>query len=233
MKKNDIIITVDGPVASGKSTVAFMLARQLGFNCLSSGLLFRSLAYILSTKYHYAVEQLVDVSAHDIDEALLQDHFVYQPHDRYCGALVFEGMVLNPLLKTAVIDKQASVLATNEYVRKSLLLVQRRIVSGHNTVVEGRDTGSVVFPDADVKFFLTADAHVRASRWQHDQQNKGFFVSLHEALIIIQERDERDRNRAKSPLIVPDEAFVIDNSSLTQDQTIALMRANIKEKLTI
>src|SRR5262249_8828971 len=138
----------------------------------------------------------------------------------------FENLDITRFLKDNIIDSAASLVSTNPKVRELLCDFQRRLADKHNVVVDGRDTGSVVFPNADHKFFLTADSEVRALRWQLQQRKKGLSVSHFDATEIITERDKRDSERAIAPLVVPKGATIIDNSKIDAYQTAdEMMRA--------
>ena len=134
-------------------------------------------------------------------------------------------------LKSSGVDAAASILSTNGRVRTELLRVQRACAEKFDLVAEGRDVGSVVFPNADVKFFLTACVSVRAQRWRSDQKKRsGIDFSLDKAIQTITKRDERDRTRTIAPLICPKDAFVLDNSDLDLDGTLAKMVDVIQKK---
>jgi cytidylate kinase len=223
-----MIITIDGPTASGKSSVARALAKLLNYHCLSSGLLYRGLAYILVNKCGYTEQNLYDPRKHDIDKALCALQFVY-PEGAECGLVLIDGKDVSADLKTSIIDKYASVVATSSLVRHVLDDLQRTIADNRNIVAEGRDMGTVVFPFADIKFFLTASPEIRAQRWQADQHKKNNTVSVQEALRIIQERDTRDSQRSIAPLAIAKDAIVIDNSSMTVPQTVHKMMEYIVE----
>lgn len=222
-----MIITIDGPTASGKSTIASLVAEKLGFYYISSGILFRALAYILSCENKYSPD-FSNVKESDLS-FYSGDRIVYH----YCpnaGAQVFfDCNDITPFLKTSVIDRYASLIAVNPHVRKQLLKLQHTIAQKHNVVVEGRDSGSVVFPHADIKFFLTASVRVRARRWKHDQEKHHKKFTLAQAIKHISERDMRDQSRAIAPLIIPPDAIIIDNSDMTLPETLQVIIAAIKK----
>ncbi len=186
--------------------------------------------YVFTTYYQYTEERLTQVTADDIEKVLQADHFVYLPDSAHGGKIFFDNSEITPFLKSASIDRQSSLIATNVLVRKSLYALQRTIADSHDIVVEGRDMGSVVFPNAQIKFFLTASLQVRALRWQHDQKLRGFVVSINEACAAVKERDERDSNRAIDPLVIPTNAIVVDNSAMTEEQTLDYMLSFIHKK---
>lgn len=223
-----MIITIDGPVASGKSTVSRMLAHKLGYYYLCSGLLYRALGYLLINKYGYTLETVGNPQAEDIMSCFDSHTFLYQYAPDTQERIVFEGVDITAQLKERFMDKVASIVSVNEEVRNAVTHIQREIASEYNVVTDGRDVGSVVFPRAEYKFFITASVEVRAARWRKDQEKYGNHFSADEAVTIITDRDERDKNRTIAPLIVPESAIVIDTSHLDIEQTIDAMLKHIK-----
>lgn len=222
-----MIITIDGPAASGKTTVARMLAQKLGFYYLSSGLLFRGLAYLLIHEKGYQDQQLIDPRKNDINAVLAPTHFSYHYTPSSGEQLFFNNANITPFLKTENISYYASILALNGLVREALVELQHRLVKEHNVVAEGRDTGSAIFPHADIKFFLTASLTVRAQRYISDQAAKGRIITYEQACHEIEGRDQRDINRALAPLCIPQGALIIDDSVLSKDEVLAMIMAEI------
>jgi cytidylate kinase len=222
-----MIITIDGPTASGKSTAARLLAQNIGFYHLSSGILFRSLGYLLVTYAGYNDEKLSLPAQKDIEYYLNPARFICSFNDTGKLTIMFEGKNIVPLLKQKQIDHYASLIATDSRVRYELLKLQHSLAQSYDLVVDGRDSGSVVFPHAAVKFFLTASVEVRALRWQQKQKKLGYELSLEEAIKQIENRDDRDRNRKISPLIIPNGAIVIDNSAYSIQETVDIMESFI------
>jgi len=223
-----MIITIDGPTASGKSTTAQMLSRKLGFFYLNSGFLYRALAYILMNNSGYTVKTIHAVTEQDIHTIAL-DSLMYSiddlenPHIYYCDKEITKYLKAN-----ADIDQASSILSANGEIRKVLLEVQRAIGKKQDLVIDGRDSGSVVFPYADFKFYLTAPLETRARRWMHDQSLRGKSISLKDALQQLRVRDERDMSRAIAPLRVPEGAIIIDNEAYTLEETVMIMYNIIK-----
>lgn len=213
-----MIITIDGPCASGKSTLARNIANKLGIYYLNTGFLYRSVAYILVVKFGYDQEKLKEPDQHDLEYIFDNSRLIYfYDGDVYIS---FNGQDITEFLKTSEVDNISSIVSTNQRVRKMLLEYQRAVGENTNLVVDGRDTGSVVFPNADLKIFLTASVEVRAVRWQHDMELKGQCYTLQESIAIISERDKRDKERKISPLIIPEGAVIIDSSNLSQDEVL-------------
>lgn len=211
-----MIITIDGPTASGKSTIARQLAKKLEYLYINSGLLFRAVAYTLDKKNISPSSQELKTFLKE----LLTDElrYEYSPED---GAQIwYENNLITPLLKTPTIDTLSSQIATQPVVRDALLTYQRHLAQKHNVIADGRDCGTIVFPTAKYKFFITASLEVRAQRWQKDQEIKGNSYTLEESIRIIDERDTRDSQRSLAPLVVPENAHIIDTSDMNIDEAV-------------
>lgn len=226
-----MIITIDGPTASGKSTVAMLVAQKLGYYYLNSGLLYRAFGYILLQYCDYSIEQVYHPADEDIRTYLLSGRISYACDKQTRPGIWFDGNDITPYLKGARIDQVASVVSSDARVRQALLGVQRDIGRAHDLVIDGRDAGTVVFPDADYKFYLTAPLEVRAARWMQEQHARGNTYSLQEAVSQIAIRDERDMLRTIAPLRVPETATIVDNGQLTIEQTVDVIYELIQPKL--
>ena len=214
-----MIITIDGPSASGKSSLAKLMAQKLGLIHLNSGLLFRAVAYILITYFDYNEETLIYVTKEDIDKIFSRD-FDYISDDGK-GRIIYDNRDLTPFLKSSQIDQGASLVSTVPYVRETLLKFQRDFAKTNFLVADGRDLGSVVFPDANFKIYLTAFPEVRAERWRQAQLEKGKKYTQEQALQEITVRDNRDKERSVAPLVIPKDAIVIDNSNMSLEDTLS------------
>ncbi len=215
-----MIITIDGPVASGKSTIGRILAHKLNYYYLCSGLLYRALGYVLVNHSGYTLEMLPRITQKDIDAVFSDTCFSYQYDELNNERIFFDNKDITHLLKDRSIDKIASIVSVNNEIRHWITNMQHDIAAHHNIVTDGRDMGSVVFPQAEYKYFITASVEVRAERWRKDQEKYGNIFSLQEAIAIITDRDERDKTRTIAPLIVPSGAITIDTSELNVEQTI-------------
>ncbi len=202
------VITIDGPVASGKGTVARRLAQALGFHCLESGLLYRLVGF-LAQKNGIPLddEGALGAAAKTIDLALLSD-----------GNLCL-------LLQDEPIGKLASTVAVYGKVRQALLDAQRQAKRMPGLVAEGRDMGTVVFPEAKLKVFLTASIEARAERRLKQLIDQGKNVNLTDLLQEISSRDARDKVREKAPLLPAKDAWVVDTTAMNAEEVVkAILR---------
>lgn len=222
-----MIITIDGPSSSGKSTVARLIAQNLGAHYLSSGMLYRGLAYALLHNFKYALATIAQLKEQDLQAAIAHDRLLHQVDEQLNSKITFDAVDITPFLKTNDISQSASIISQNKQVRDALNTILRSMAKDKNIVAEGRDMGAVVFPEADLKFFLTASLPVRAHRLQNLMEQKGIILSLDEAMRQIQERDQRDLGRTLSPLKVPGGAIIIDNSNLSQEETVTVFLEHI------
>lgn len=222
-----MIITIDGPMCSGKSTIARFLAQRLGYYYINSGLLFRALAYLLIHECGYTEQQLQQPKTDDItyclNPALLQYTYDEQEH------VFFKGQEITSRLYSKELDQLTSLMSMHPEVRQVLMQVQRTIAKYHDCVVEGRDTGTVIFPEAPVKFFLTASIEVRALRWLHDKKRIGTGLLLEQAMQELNIRDNRDSERKLAPLTSAPDALVIDATMLTIENVVEIMVGEIKK----
>jgi len=216
-----MIITIDGPAASGKSTVALALAKQLNGYYIYSGLLFRAVAYILHTHAHYSAETIHDISAKDRERFLDAKKLVYLYSKQKGPQMLFDGVDVTQKLSDIKISNLASRVSTNKHVRVFLKDMQRTEAAKHTIVIaDGRDSGSVVFPQADYSFYITATLEERVRRVQHAYIKKGVTISYQEVKHALQSRDARDSHRADAPLIKTSNAIEIDSTALSAQEVL-------------
>lgn len=220
------LITIDGPSGSGKGTVCHILAKKLGWHLLDSGALYRILAYA-------ALQQKVALNdAQALADLALTLDVSFVSNGSGVDTLLSAENV-GDKLRTEVVAKAASEVASIELVRSALLARQKAFLQQPGLIADGRDMGTVVFPEAKVKIFLDASAEERAQRRFNQLQDKGFNVSIAQILSEIKERDYRDRNRAVAPLRPADDALVIDSTTLTIDQVVDKVLTLTELKLKI
>ena len=212
-------IAIDGTAGAGKGTISKLLAQKLGFYHLDTGAIYRSVGYMAVSAgidFHdeIAVCDLLEKSDIEIKlEGGNQFNFL-------------NGENLGEKIRTPIVDDAASVVSTFKKVREFATNIQHSLANKHNLIIEGRDIGTVVLPDADYKFFITARPEVRAQR--RLEQNHLDQSKFDEILSQIIERDKRDCTREVSPLKKADDAILIDNSKLSIDDTVKLMMSYIK-----
>ncbi|MBR2082897.1 MAG: (d)CMP kinase [Elusimicrobiaceae bacterium] len=214
MRKNGLVISIDGTAGTGKSTVGKAVAQKLGYGFLSTGELYRALAYKV-----YEAQLLPQDGAAVLALAQrLTFTFVRQP-DAVLKMHV-DGEYLGSKLHLEEVGNVASQVSTHKEARAVLTEKMRQAGQDGGIIMEGRDIGTVVFPDAEVKFYLSATAQQRAKRRVKQLQEAGEHPDYDKILALIEERDYRDSHRAASPLKPADGAFIIDTSHMTLEQVV-------------
>lgn len=209
MEQNIPIITIDGPVASGKGSVSAGVAKVLGFNVLDSGSLYRLTAYAaLKQQKHLEDEAQIEQTAVNL-KAVFND-----------GKILLEGEDVTDAIRQEEVGLAASKVAVHPKVRKALFKLQRDYAHAPGLVADGRDMGSVVFPEATLKIFLTASAEARAKRRYNQLKEKGIHSNIADLVKDLKERDERDLKRSVAPLVPAPGARILDSSDLTLEETI-------------
>ncbi|QDP01119.1 (d)CMP kinase [Thalassotalea sp. PS06] len=220
------LITIDGPSGAGKGTVARIVAEQLGWNLLDSGAIYRVLA--VATNHHdidiESEEALIPLASHlDVE---------FEIQERGESRVLLEGEDVTNSIRTEEIGAIASKVAAFPRVREALLRRQRAFKQMPGLLADGRDMGTVVFPDAPVKVFLTASAEERAKRRMLQLQEKGIDVNIGRLLADIKQRDERDQNRSVAPLLPAEGALLVDSTELSIPQVVEKILAFANEKLS-
>ena len=212
-----LIITIDGPSGVGKGTLALNLVEELKLNYLNSGSIYRSIAHIaeINSIDLNNTKELINIGSSIIFNIKPNSHKV---------DIIYENTTINNLIFNEETAKIASKISSNKTLRLSLVSIQRSFAKEPGLIAEGRDMGSVIFPNAEVKFFLTANNETKAKRRLNQLKEKGINVSLTQLIDELNERDKRDLNRKASPLIIPDDALVIetDNKSIKDVQEEAI-----------
>jgi cytidylate kinase len=219
------IITIDGPVASGKSTIGYLLAQKLGYLYLDTGAMYRAVTWAALTRGvpvedERAVTALAEGLHIDITRPTVDDGRQY--------TVLADGEDVTWDIRRPEVDANVSVVSAYPGVRRAMVAHQRRIAAAGRVIMVGRDIGSVVLPDADLKLYLDATPQERARRRWLERQARGESVTYEEVLAMMLRRDEIDSHRAVSPLRVPDGAVVIDTTGLTIDEVLALILRRIE-----
>jgi cytidylate kinase len=220
------IVAIDGPAGAGKSTVARRLADTLGFVLVDTGAMYRAVA--LAAK-RAGVSWDDGAAAGALAQAIVARHGLSFVRDPEAGVRVrLDGEDVSAAIRLPDMAMGASTVSAHKSVRDALFDLQRQAGRGGGVVVEGRDMGTVVFPDAEVKFYLTALPEVRARRRFEELTAKGATVTLEETLAEVRRRDEQDTTRPVAPLRQAEDAVLIDNSDISIDDTVARMAARVR-----
>jgi cytidylate kinase len=203
------VITIDGPTASGKGTVAALLAAHLGFHLLDSGALYR-LAALASLRYNICADD-----AQALAKLVNDLHITFRE-----GLAQLDGVDVSTEIRAEEIGNRASAIAVHTPVRAALVARQRAFRKLPGLVADGRDMGTTIFPDAALKVFLTASVEARAARRYKQLIQKGFSANMEDLLRDLRERDERDSKRAAAPLKPAADAQLLDTSALSVDQAV-------------
>lgn len=226
MTRQRPVVAIDGPAGAGKSTVAQRLADRLGYVRVDTGALYRSVAWqVLELRIDPSDSSAVTQVAEELAEP---GALAFVPGPSECDVVLF-GQSIGAAIRNQDVGVAASVVSQIPGVRDALFEMQRSLGAEGGVVLEGRDIGTVVFPDAEVKFFLTASVRVRATRRQRELLGRGSEVPLAEVESEVSERDRRDSTRALAPLRKADDAIVVDSSELTIDEVIEQMAVFVRE----
>lgn len=214
-----MIVTIDGPAGSGKSTAARGLSQRLGFEFLDTGAMYRCVALaVLNQGIDPADSQSVGDVSQQIRISFADAH------------VILNGEDVTQAIRTAEVSEAASQVAQYPAVREALLHLQRQAAEGVNIVSEGRDQGTVVFPDALCKFFLIADPKERARRRFDEMQGQDQEITQEEILQQIHQRDQRDESRTVAPLKPADDAVEINTSQLSIEEVLDQLEQTVRER---
>lgn len=215
---NRLVITIDGPSAAGKGSLARNLALFLDFSILDSGALYRAFAY-----FHNQ-----GLNNKEIESSIEKLMFIPEKDDT---KIFYEDTDITSSIRNEEIAKAASKLSALSDTRKSLIDIQRNFMPSSNLVADGRDMGTVVFPEAELKIFLVASAEVRAKRRYLELQNRGQEVNMRDLIADIEARDMMDKSRTLSPLIPAEESIIIDSSTMSLDEVLSFTKKLAKKEL--
>ena len=220
-------IAIDGPAGAGKSTMAKRLAKELGYKYVDTGAIYRTVAYFLD---------LWGVSPKDIDgwTRYIDELTIGIEYDEEgTQHMIMNGMDVTADIRTQDISQKASLVSAHAIVREMLLDMQRDVAKEYNVIMDGRDIGTVVLPRANVKFFLTASAEVRAKRRTEELQAKGQKANYNQILKEIQQLDYQDTHREVAPLKLARDSIKLDTSDMTIEEVVAEMKRIVGEKIPV
>ena len=220
-------IAIDGPAGAGKSTMAKRLAKELGYQYVDTGAIYRTVAYFLDL-WGISPKDIDGVSRY-IDELTINIEY----DEDGLQHMIMNGMDVTGEIRTQDISQKASLVSAHAIVRDMLLDMQRDVAKQYNVIMDGRDIGSVVLPKADVKIFLTASAEVRAKRRTEELLAKGQKANYEQILKEIQQRDYQDTHREVAPLKMCRDSVKLDTSDMDVEQVIAEMKAIIGKKIPL
>ncbi|WP_243372921.1 (d)CMP kinase [Geotalea sp. SG265] len=223
-RENGLVIAIDGPSGAGKSTITKLLAERLGYIHIDTGAMFRAIALSASRS---GVRPDDDAA---LTELCSRTDVVLQ-RSNCCCTVLLNGEDVSQAIRTPEISALTSKISARKPVRENLLILQRRMGASGGVILEGRDIGTVVFPDAEVKFFLSASAEERGRRRYLELAAKGESITLEETIAAVVARDENDEKREHAPLRCADDAIVIDSTRLSIEEVLETMEKVVRERV--
>ena len=222
-RKETPIITIDGPAGSGKGTISQLVSARLGWNLLDSGALYR-LVGLAAQKKNVALDNEEELShiARDLDVS-------FEPEDSGIVDIILDNNLVTNEIRTEKAGAAASKVAAVSGVRKALLERQRQFQTKPGLIADGRDMGTVVFPEAKIKVFLTASAEIRAERRLNQLKQQGINANLRGLIRDIEERDARDTNRKDAPLVPAEDAIIIDTGYMSIEEVVNTVMVAVKK----
>ena len=226
-----LTIAIDGHASTGKSSIAKKLAKSLGYLYINSGSMYRAVTL-------YAIEnnllELIDLDIKKFIKKLKENKIYFKKNEnKSISEIYLNKKNIENEIKSLRVSQKVSLIAAVPEIRKEMVKLQRNIDRTKGVVMDGRDIGSVVFPDADIKLFLTASPDIRAKRRHNEMINDGEIVNIEDVLENILVRDNLDTTRKDSPLIIEKDAVVIDNSFLSIEDQLAKILALINQKIKL
>ena len=226
-----LTIAIDGHASTGKSSIAKKLAKSLGYLYINSGSMYRAVTL-------YAIEnnllELIDLDINKFIEKLKENKIYFKKNEnKSISEIYLNKKNIENEIKSLRVSQKVSLIAAVPEIRKEMVKLQRNIDRTKGVVMDGRDIGSVVFPDADIKLFLTASPDIRAKRRHNEMINDGEIVNIKDVLENILVRDNLDTTRKDSPLVIEKDAVVIDNSYLSIEDQLAKILALINQKIKL
>lgn len=217
-------VAIDGPAGAGKSTIAKRVAKQLGFIYVDTGAMYRAMAL-------YLLKNNVDKEDSDAIGTKCQEADISIRYENAEQIVLLNGENVNGFIRTEEVGNMASVSSANPLLREKLVELQKKLASEADVIMDGRDIGTCVLPNADVKIYLTASSKVRAERRFKELEAKGVACDLQQIEADIIERDHRDMTREHSPLKQAEDAIFVDSSDMTIDEVVNKICALAQEKM--
>ncbi|WP_256009499.1 (d)CMP kinase [Desertivirga xinjiangensis] len=224
MRSKNIVIAIDGYSSCGKSTLAKALAKKLHFIYIDTGAMYRAVTlYLQRNRINFEDVEKVEQALNDI-------HLNFHSRD-YQSHITLNGEEVSEEIRQMSVSEQVSEVSAIKAVRREMVKQQQRMGKSKHVVMDGRDIGTTVFPDAQIKIFMTADPKIRAERRFKELEGKGEVVTLEEVFENIAHRDYQDTTRKESPLTRADDAIILDNTDLTEEEQLNFILEKIKRFL--
>ena len=223
------IISIDGHSGCGKSTLAKKLALELRYTYVDTGAMYRAVA--LFALQNGLIDEKGKLKADAINEVEKLVIDFTEPNEQGESYIQLNGLVVEKEIRSIEVSDRVSEVSKHEFIRRKLVLIQQKFGKEQNIVMDGRDIGTVVFPNADIKFWIKASAQKRAERRWEEYKSKGEYVEFQKVLNNIISRDKQDSNREVSPLKKPKGAIEIDTSNINIEQTCDLALSYVKKLL--
>jgi len=229
LKIKDIIIAFDGHSSCGKSTVAKAVAKETGYTYIDSGAMYRAVTlFAMQNKFIEGKK----IEGEKLEKAILNIDITFQTNESGEQQTFIDGLNVEHDIRTIEVSELVSYISELGFVRNQMVTLQQKMGLKKRIVMDGRDIGTVVFPQAELKFFMTASTKVRAERRYKEMISKGEIVTFEEVLANVEKRDFIDQNREISPLKKADDAIVLDNSNMTREEQLAWVLNILREKLS-